>query len=492
MRKQIREQIVELLPTIREGIEYACQVQSLHNATTILEDCHLALTSITNNLKSELTSVRFAYYNDLLTQMTDSLAFIQNLITRGQSATDWASQFSNLLGALNHELISGPESKISIVFMPYKSSMWDSLESIWIAASTDANCNAKVVPIPYYDRNPDRSLGTLHYEGEDLPDYVPVVHYDDYDLAEQRPDIAYIHNPYDEYNLVTSVDPRYYSSQLKKHAGTLVYVPYFISGAYANIQVFAQKHLTNSVSFVDKIIVQSNLHKQLYMECGINERKLLALGSPKLDVIANLSRDNANIPIEWTKKLVGKKSIVLNSSIGALLNDPNYFIKLKRRISIILSYRDLVLIWRPHPLLEATITSMKPSWHNEYQEMIRMIENADNGILDKAASTAPATIVSDAMISDISSWVRQYIATGKPVLMLNGRSEMKNERICVFDHFSCYFYYDGYSIEDFCGMLIQGTDPNKESRLSDLRNSVLNLDGSCGQQIHDQVISALE
>lgn len=35
-----------------------------------------------------------------------------------------------------------------VVFLPYKASMWDSLESVWRDADADKNCDAYVVPIP--------------------------------------------------------------------------------------------------------------------------------------------------------------------------------------------------------------------------------------------------------------------------------------------------------------------------------------------------------
>ena len=48
--------------------------------------------------------------------------------------------------------------QIEAVFLPYKASMWDSLESIWQAADEDPDCDAYVIPIPYYDKNPDGSF----------------------------------------------------------------------------------------------------------------------------------------------------------------------------------------------------------------------------------------------------------------------------------------------------------------------------------------------
>ena len=112
--------------------------------------------------------------------------------------------------------------------------MWDSLERVWRAADADPDCDAYVVPIPYYDKNQDGSLGAFHYEGDLLPSYVPVTHYDEYRIENREPDAIFIHNPYDDYNRVTSVEPRFYSRELKKYTECLVYVPYFITSGSMN------------------------------------------------------------------------------------------------------------------------------------------------------------------------------------------------------------------------------------------------------------------
>ena len=70
-------------------------------------------------------------------------------------------------------------------------------------------------------------MGQHHYEGKEFPSYVPITSYSDYDLEKRRPDVIYIHNPYDDRNFVTSVDSAYYSSELKKYTDLLVYIPYY-------------------------------------------------------------------------------------------------------------------------------------------------------------------------------------------------------------------------------------------------------------------------
>ncbi len=75
-----------------------------------------------------------------------------------------------------------------VVFFPYKASMWDSLESVYLAALEDPDCDAYCVPIPYYDLNPDGTFGKMHYEGAEYPQNIKVTNYQTYNLEERKPD----------------------------------------------------------------------------------------------------------------------------------------------------------------------------------------------------------------------------------------------------------------------------------------------------------------
>ena len=108
------------------------------------------------------------------------------------------------------------------VFLPYKASMWDSMESVFQAADADSNCDAYVIPIPYYDKNPDGSFKEEHYEGNLFPDHIPVMDFRNYDFETRMPDMIYIHNPYDLYNFLKSVHPFFYSDYLKKYTPKLI------------------------------------------------------------------------------------------------------------------------------------------------------------------------------------------------------------------------------------------------------------------------------
>ena len=170
-------------------------------------------------------------------------------------------ELQEMLGSAYKQMEQGMgKERKQIVFFPYKASMWDCMESIWKAADADEACEALVVPIPYYDRTDNGGFGRMHYEGNKLPDYVPILSWEEYDLEEEHPEVVYIHNPYDDANLVTSVHPDYYSKNIRPFTDCLVYVPYYAtSGAmgYARESCPAYEH-------ADYIIMQAPKYRKFF------------------------------------------------------------------------------------------------------------------------------------------------------------------------------------------------------------------------------------
>ena len=357
--------------------------------------------------------------------------------------------------ALNKKLIRAENSiktdirvKTEVVFISYKASMWDSLESVWRSASLDPDCEAYVIAVPYYDLNPDRSFGQFHYEGDEYPKDVPVTHYEVYDLAVRRPDIIYFHNPYDNWNLVTSIDPRFYSFNLKKYTKKLVYIPYFL---LSEIEPGDQAAIDNMKHFVwlpgvinaDKVIVQSEKMKRIYVneylkaakENGLTgkhldreylEEKFLGLGSPKVDKVLNTKREELEIPKEWLRVIQKpdgswKKIIFYNTGIAALLmHNEKWVDKIEDVLEIFRENRDEVaLLWRPHPLIEETMRSIRPRILQRYLEIKNKYLGDSWGIYDDTADMDRAIAISDAYYGDVSSVVQLYQQTGKTIMIQN-------------------------------------------------------------------------
>ena len=326
--------------------------------------------------------------------------------------------------------------------------MWDSLESVWKAADADPDCDAYVIPIPYFNKNPDGSFKEEHYEGEQYPDYVPITKYDEFDFGKHMPDVIYIHNGYDDWNLVTSVHPDFYSRNLKKYTEKLIYIPYFVLGEIDpdNEQAAeGMKHFCFMPGIInaDKVIVQSENMKKIYVreylkeakKCGLTghhldrtylEKKFLGIGSPKFDKLANTMRKDVEIPREWQRIInrpdgTAKKIIFYNNSIGALLAQNEKMIaKIESVFRIFKENREeIALLWRPHPLIESTLTAMRPQLWEAYKVIRDQYLAEGWGIYDDTPDLDRAIVISDAYYGDGSSVVHLYQKTGKPIMIQN-------------------------------------------------------------------------
>ena len=323
----------------------------------------------------------------------------------------------------------GETVKKAVVFLPYKVSMWDSLESIWLAAKEDPRCECYVVPIPYYDKDVHGRLVTYHYEGAQFPEYVPITDYRDFDLASRNADIIYIHNPYDDGNHVTSVDPDYYSARLKAYTDKLVYVPYYAtSGGMSEAQSLCKAYLS-----ADYIIVQAEGHKDYFDAC-IPREKLLALGSPKFDRVVKLCENPPEVSEDWKDKMTGKTVYFFNTSLGGMLADTDAFLKKLRYVFDCFAGReDVCLLWRPHPLLDETFTTARSQYKEEYEQLKQDFLSADWGIYDATPDIEKTIAVSDCYIGDAGTSVTALFGiAGKPVYLLNNyihREPMGNDWI---------------------------------------------------------------
>lgn len=305
---------------------------------------------------------------------------------------------------------------LEIVFLPYKASMWDSLESVWMAADADPDCNAYVVPIPYYERNQDGSFGACHYEGNDFPDYVPVTSYEEYQLAARKPDVIYIHNPYDSGNYVTSVDPRYYSGELKRCTDYLVYISY-----YSTARGMSEgQSLCLSYFNMDYIVVQCEKTIE-YFDPKVPREQFLPLGSPKFDKIIHRCQNPPEPPEEWKKKMEGRKVYFYNTSLGGMLGDTKIFLKKMEYVFDCFRGReDACLLWRPHPLLETTFESMRMEYYPRFKELKHQFIEEDLGIYDETPDITDTIALSDVYVGDSGTSVTSLFGiAGKPEFLLD-------------------------------------------------------------------------
>ena len=463
MRKAQKQQAQELITQIdkaHEQIRDYVKQGSTQYAMELLEDCQnggISIGTLIEETEGEdhPTVALLEAYCEVVYQIHEDLADNEEI-----NANKMHKLLRQKLIKIENSLRNDVPIRKEVVFLPYKASMWDSLESVWKAADEDENCDAYVIPIPYYDKNPDGSFREMHYEGDQYPKGVPIVSYKEYDFENRKPDAIYIHNPYDNLNLVTSVPPFFFSENLKKYTEKLVYIPYFVLSEIKpddDAAIEGMKHFvtTPAVFHADKVIVQSEDMKQVYIKVLLDATndyseaakkywndKILGLGSPKLDKVLNTKKEELEVPEAWLKIIQKpdgswKKIVFYNTSVAALLQyNEKMLIKMEQVFRIFKEEQEEVaLLWRPHPLIKATVESMRPQLWLEYDRLVRKYKEEGWGIYDDSSNVNRAIILSDAYYGAGSSVVQMYQQTGKPVMLQNvdvidETSDNKNE-ICL-------------------------------------------------------------
>ncbi|MDR2356431.1 MAG: WD40 repeat domain-containing protein [Clostridiales Family XIII bacterium] len=386
-------------------------------------------------------------------------------------------------------------NRIEVVFFPYQLSMWDALESVYLAAKADPRCDVYCVPVPWYELNPDGSPGKMRCDAGEYPADIPVTDWREYDAQARHPDAIFVHNPYDGGNLVTRVHPDFYCERLRGFTDLLVYIPYFVTSG----DVLEHFCTLAGCVYAHRVIVQSEAVRDTYVRVfkaaygdrfGRPEDKFLALGSPKFDKALGTRREDCALPERWRRLLAGRKAVFYNTSVGALLaGNEQYLRKLRQVFDTFKNRGDVVLWWRPHPLNEATCRAMRPGLLDAYKKIIADYRRAGFGIYDDTPDLHRAVAWTDAYYGDGSSVVALYEASGKPVMVQSlFTNYRKDDRLPLVMNYFCFTAgFLWFASAEFNGLFKMDLDtwdvrcvgsfPNEPFAKRDMYGGVIECDG---------------
>jgi hypothetical protein len=438
MRKTQHRKILELLQLLSEA-DSEMKRLFLHGESEsvlqILSDCQSFAVALGKYIKS--IAGKGTKIDGLLEDYCDVVDKASVAIGEGVTYNNYLKKLVRMVTHMvNIVRTEMKPDKIEVVFLPYKASMWDSLESVYLAAKDDPQCDAYVISIPYYDRLPNGTLGQMHCESGEYPSNIPMTDWRSYPLEERHPDVIVIMNPYDDGNYVTSVHPAYYSNRLKNCCDLLAYVPYFVN---AHDNVPPSFCLMPGVLHADVVFVQSERARENYADIFANAEqefkwngkfgkpdKFIVSGSPKIEKVMNATRTDYPLPEVWDKLFIKpdgsrKKGIFYNTTIAGILSGNEHSLqKLQHVIGMFKERQDeLVLWWRPHPLIEATLESMRPTLFDAYEKIVTEYKTEGWGIFDDTPHLHRAICWTDLYYGDASSVDTLYHCTGKNIIVAN-------------------------------------------------------------------------
>lgn len=327
-----------------------------------------------------------------------------------------------------------------VLFLPYKYSMWDSFESIFEAAKEDENCEAYVMPIPYYDKDQEEegNFTEMHDESESYPDDIGIISWQDNQVDEIDPDVIFIHNPYDGNNRVTSIHPKYYTNKLVCKDRVVIYVPYYVSYTEDKEAVVT---MGGAEFYADYVITQSEWYKKRFEQLiddykrtnderndlivfYDNGNKFIVLGNPKYDKIRSLTKYEYPLRDDWKEKLLDasgnkKFTVLLDTTFEVLTKGRGKTLKkVEEVIGFFEKQKDFALIWRPHPLIKPTLRNMCPELIPTYVKLVDRCKKLENCIFDDTNDMHTAMAWSDAFMGKYGSMIELYRVTKKPTIML--------------------------------------------------------------------------
>ena len=145
-----------------------------------------------------------------------------------------------------------------------------------------------------------------------------------------------------------------------------------------------------------------------------------------MDKVLESDQEAFELPEEWRRILEKpdgsrKKVILYNTSVTALLKQGDQMLQKMKSVfeTFKESVEEVALLWRPHPLIKATIESMRPQLWMDYEKLEEQYREEGWGIYDDSAELNRAIALCDAYYGDGSSLVQLCQKAGKPVMIQN-------------------------------------------------------------------------
>jgi len=445
MRKHQQKQILDVIQSLREAQEVELYADCQEGALSIGEFIEQIVGEDTQTVKL------LEEYCELIYKASIGEVSLKSLI----------KQLILIENSVKNEL---KPNRVEMVFLSYKASMSDSIESIYRAAKEDPDCDAYWIPIPYYLVEPDGTHKNMQYEGQEYyKSDIECIDWQQYNIEENHPDVIFTFSPYDSFNNVSVVHPDYYCQHLRDLTDLLVYMPYFVinnnidplytqcSGVIYSHKVFVQSEEVRQLYIENyKILMKDAVNKDIY---GKPEEKIIALGSPKFDAIINAKSEDFTLPDNWAKLIYKpdgskKKIVLLNTSVTALINNTSQY--LKKLLYIQNKFKDqddAVLWWRPHPLSSQSLAGMQPDYYDLYNNIVSSYKKAGWGIFDDSPDLQRALIYTNYYYGDHSSLIILCQILSKPIIIQNiDIYEKKNKNIKpleVCEYNNIYYFTAG-------------------------------------------------
>jgi hypothetical protein len=376
--------------------------------------------------------------------------------------------------------------RVRVGFLMQHPQGWTGFESVWRSMRDDPAFEAVVYAAPYDhpyapEGGRDAVYPFLEKEG------VPYVRWDAKPMTEDFADVLFVQNPYD----ITRPEPLR-TPNLLRHVARLAYIPYGLEiggGGENAANQFNQILQQTAWAW----FARSPRHRDMIARhCDAGGAHVVVTGHPRMDMYRNL-RELSPDP-EFAAFAKGRKLVFWNPQFDIRPNNTGYSTFLIWQEFFLEEFakrQDVAFVIRPHPLFFGTLESRKIWTRAQVDDFLRRVEKAGNVLIDRRSSYLPVFAASDAMLSDASSFLLEYGATGRPLLYLHNPDGPSLNDDGEFVRAHNYTALSREDVSSFITMVAEGRDPLGEGRRGSYGEVMTCPPGGVAQKIKTHILTQL-
>jgi len=373
--------------------------------------------------------------------------------------------------------------QIRIAFVVQHPNSWLNFRSVWEFASRDPRFQAKVILTPFIHAAVAGASCLDSMRNLLLQEKVPFMNSQYVNMESLRPHVVFLQNPYEETRPV-----EFRQHAIRGAGARAAYIPYGLElgGGVWSIRAQFDTAVHRSAW---RIFARSERSKAMYGKyCLAGNDHVAVTGHPKFD----RKIESTPLPHHIAEKAKGRKIVLWTPhfSVGEPVTWSTYTRYSEKIFSEASRRDDFLLLLRPHPLFFRTMIERR-LWTLEDEASFRQkIEDSANMALHESAEYDDAFSAADALMTDVGSFLLEFLPTIKPILYLHhpeGLGMNDDESLTQ----ALYTAGRDDDISNFFDMLAKGEDPLLDARRQALPEYLYGLNENIGKNICEHIFSAL-
>jgi len=420
-----------------------------------------------NKIKHTFKKLLFRKELKQLEQQENKLALLSSSIIKNR--------------ALSKVLQKAP---IKVLFVCHEPSLWSMFESIYQAMDSDEEFDPIIIALPYshssIKRNTYKDAGVL--EQLEKKNIKVIRGYNNehdkwLDPVNLLPDYVFFQTPYNLF-------PDNWSITQVSSIARICYVPYATSLFRGDVDDIL--HPESFFKYTHLFFKEDSFSKDAFITKFENKNwyrteKIVLSGHPKLDY---LSGDTHTKNAAWRRSEEKDVTRILWTPRWNTSDNCCHFFDYKDFFTTFSEqHTEIDFTLRPHPLCFANFITTGELSQADLESMELQYEKSSNQLIDQSADYQGTFSTCDILVSDVSSMMLEFFATGKPIIYTHSQNTFNEFGTALSKGF--YWAENEQELKRLLEQLIQGNDPLREKRKELLDTLVYRPQSGAGNKIKD-------